>query len=188
MNKLKIVAAICALAIGSTSQAGLICGAAIANKVTANGGCQLGSTNNDWLNPLQVNIDQMFGFSDWLFAEKVIDTDSSIDVGFGYTGSLLNGTWMIDDIWSVYSEVMLVIKGAVGNNVVPTYVGYLLNAGDVTGNYATPFANANNGNPKDISHMSIYVRGSGSMTVPEPGVLILLGMGILAAGLVSRKS
>jgi hypothetical protein len=45
--------------------AGLICDA---DAVTGTTGCELGSTNNDYLNPLQVNLDSMFGFKDRVFA------------------------------------------------------------------------------------------------------------------------
>jgi hypothetical protein len=45
--------------------AGLICDA---DAVTGTTGFELGSTNNDYLNPLQVNLDSMLGFKDWVFA------------------------------------------------------------------------------------------------------------------------
>lgn len=160
----------------------------IENNVTANAGCQLGTTNNDFLNPLQVNLDNMFGFNDWIFAEKVIeDPEQVINIGLLLDGGanpddIGPGTWSINNIWGSYQNVMLVFKGG-GGNIVPTkYVGYLLVNGDTSGSYFTPFENGNNGNPAEISHVSAYVR------VPEPtsALLLVAGLGLIGATSVRR--
>ena len=80
----------------------------IQNKVTLNAGCQLGSTNNDKISPLQVNLDMMFGFGDWVFAEKAIDPEEDIDIGLTLLGTDFAGTWTIDNIWPSVDNVMLV--------------------------------------------------------------------------------
>ena len=186
MNKAMTIVAAAAI-LGWTGQAQAVaCPAAISGKVTANSGCELGSTNNDTFNPLQVNLDQMFGFDDWLFAQKDEDLDGidemAIDIGLSLIGTTLAGTWSIDDIWSLFSDVMLVFKSGANNTDPDTYVGYLLVDGDTSGLYASPFTNTHNGNLKDISQVSAYVRA-----VPEPGTLALFGIGLLGFGVMRRK-
>lgn len=154
--------------------------------ITDNVGFDLGSTNNDKLNPLQVNIDQLFGFDDWTFAEKAFDLDEDIDIGLVATqtssGENKAGDWLINDVWGTYENVMLVLKG--GNADPGVYVGYLLKNGDTSGNYQSPFTNSStNLNVKEISHMSAYFRGT---AIPEPGSLAMLSS-VLVGQLVRRR-
>ena len=79
--------------------------------------CEIGSTNNDKLGPpLQVNADSMFGFTDWLFAEKALDPlePVKIDIGLmaigGSLGEGMGGAWLIDNIWPTVSHIMLVLQ------------------------------------------------------------------------------
>ncbi|QEG34227.1 PEP-CTERM sorting domain-containing protein [Bythopirellula goksoeyrii] len=175
------LAIIVQFAFAQTGNAGTVCSAGIANNLTANNGCETGSTNNDNPIPGQVNADTMFGFSDWVFAEKfefpVVDED--IDIGLTITGGDISGTWSINNVWGSFQDIMLILKGGSGNNTQEEYVGYLLVTGDTSGAYTTPFFNANNGNAKEISHVSAYVRG-----VPEPATWMLLG---LALGTLSLR-
>jgi hypothetical protein len=157
----------------------------IENNLVANAGCELGTTNNDFLSdPLQVNKDAMFGYTDWLFAEKVLeDPEQDIDIGLVITGDEQGGTWSIDDVWGSYSHIMLVLKGGAGIIEPPVYVGYLLVNGDTSGSYTTPFAIGNNGNPTDISHISAYVR-----LVPEPTSIVLVGFSLVGFAAMRRRS
>lgn len=188
MNFSRSIIAGVLLGIASLSaNAGLVCTAATAAKVSNTAGCELGSTNNDFLNPLQVNTDLMFGFDDWVFAEKEFDADQDIDIGLSGTG-LQMGTWTIDDIWGAYTDVMLVFKSGAGNVNIDTYVGYLLTDGATTGDYMTPHANANNGKGKDISHISAYVRrGGNNVKIFEPGALTLLGLSLMGGVAFARR-
>lgn len=172
------------------AQAGVICDASIAGKVTPNMGCETGSANND--SEAQVNADLMFGYDDWLFAQKDDDLDgtdeTNIDIGFALVGNLLSGEWSIDDIWGLYDSVMIVVKGGAGNISPDVYVGYLIEFGETMGSYDTPFVSGAgpDQNPADISHISVYVRGDGQ-SVPEPGTLALLGLGLVGLGIARRR-
>ncbi|MGI9393373.1 MAG: VPLPA-CTERM sorting domain-containing protein [Boseongicola sp.] len=160
--------------------------------VTGTSGCELGSTNNDFLNPLQVNADNMFGYNDWVFDAKDNDVDG-VDEGDDLldlllVGTQLGGAWSINpNAPSLYEHVMLVFKGGAGNTDPDKYVGYLLN--ETSGEYASPFINPNNENRKNISHVSVYVRGIQVEIIPIPaaGFLLIGGLGGLMA-LRRRKS
>ena len=165
------IAASC-LIVGSVSAraAGITCppligsNPPIADNVNPSTGCEIGSTNTDFhgadLTLFQVNLDGIFGFSDWEFAGKVIETESgSIDIGLSATGGSISGTWSVDDdLWTRISDLMLVFKGGVPKDP-GHYVSYLIADGATSGAYITPFwTPTGRGGAADTSHISAYVR------------------------------
>lgn len=164
---------------------------ATTDDLTVSTACQIGTENNDKTNPapMQVNQDIMFGYDDWLFAQK--DQDSGpeivIDLGFDLVGDAEGGTWSVNnDIWDYYDNIMIVMKAGRGNIIPPYYVGYLVADGVIAGEYYSPFINLNNQSATDISHWSLYVRG-GPTDMPEPAPLALLGLALLGFGLAWKR-
>lgn len=164
--------------------------------MTPSTGCEIGSTHNDHLGPnpadYQVSKDAIFGFSDWIFAEKAFESETSVPIGLTITGDTISGTWSIDDIWTTLgiTDLMFVFKGG-SEHIPPEYVAYKIETGAVTGSYLTPFKHHMKDKPAEISHISVYYRVGTPPPppgdVPEPGSLALLGIGVAAVGARLRK-
>jgi hypothetical protein len=174
-----------AVSVQPAHAAGIACGVSISGKVTPSTACEIGSTNNDKLGSdpagFQVNLDEILGFSDWLFAGKGFEGETALDTGLTLTGDRISGTWTIDDVWATLgvTHLMFVLKG--GNPHSPgQYVAYMIEAGATSGTYASPFAHFSTGRPTDISHISVYYR-IGDTTIPEPATLALFGLGLAAS-------
>ena len=96
---------------------------------------------------------------------------------YGQTDS--TGTWEFDSsLWDSYSTIAIGFKFGGGNKADNWFV-YELNSLVSSGDWA--YFGKGNG----LSHVSLY--GKGSVTVPEPGSLALLGVGIIGLTLVGRK-
>lgn len=188
----------------------------ISDNVAPNIGCTilepLNANQNDSVSPPQssftVNEEAFFGFTDWSFDGKydnignVSGTDGSSL--FDFSGNNQSGTFAwTDGVIADFSDIMLVFKDGGDTNLV----GYLIDmpllltsVGDGgfggTGTYTSPFeeppfAFPGQG-PRDISHISVYYRsnggpGPGNGDVPEPGILLLLGAGLIGLSLSRRR-
>lgn len=171
--------------------------------------CDIGEVNNDFQNPLQVNEDEIFGLSDWVFLGRNNYNTSLDDEGeevednsgfdnfdtfaqgygqtFSITGNSLGGPQSIIEIASGlfddFESLMLVFKGGGGNIQPDVYVAHLLEDGTLQYNYTSPFVNAGEpGSATAISHISLYGTQSvvGAVPLPAGGLLLLTAFGGLA--------
>lgn len=197
-NKLlKVAAAILVVALAGSVQA-----APMLTDISSAIQFEQGDDNNDNVGGgvLDVNTHEMFDFSDWQYAGKDnglngVDEAGTVDIGLSLSGGTISGNWTIDsNVWSNYEDVMFVLKGGNGGNDTTNYVGWLLDGSATTGTYDSPFNNPSNGNQKNISHFTAYVRGTGSGTppttgvVPEPSTYAMFGTAFLILGFVGYRS
>jgi hypothetical protein len=142
--------------------------------------CQDGTGNNDFLNPtLAVNSQSFFGQTDWEFLQKqgtpgALETDVDVGLVVSPTTGTQSGIWSFSgSAWSIYQEIMIVLKSA------NAFSGYLLDS------VATPVSGTWDTGNQNLSHLSIY--GRGSVDIPESATLFLVGGGLIMVAGFSRR-
>lgn len=164
-----------------STQAGVInCQPSSLPLVTNTTSCEKGAATQDFLNtdPMTVNQEAFFGFSDWTY----ISRDE-----MGSTQGQ-SGNWAVNsDLWNDYSDLLLVFKS--GKDT--TLLGYLAVDGATGGTWQSPFRepefdfNPNN-KIKNVSHITYYARGIVT-SVPESSSLLLLGLGLFGLLTIRRR-
>jgi hypothetical protein len=163
------------------------CSTDVADDVTGTSACQISSESQDFLQePFTVNNEGFFGISDWMFAgrENLGEGYDSgdVDIGFGITGTMLEGMWSISSsAWDSWDNIMLVFKSG-NERSDTTLVGYLLDGESTDGVWESPYHlpdfDLNEGQTKEVSHISAYVSGT-EHRIPEPASAALLGLGLM---------
>lgn len=146
----------------------------------------LDGKENDKLTPtLLVNDEAFFGITNWLFDGKWEGSSDGSSL-FNFTGGAQSGSFTYLGATGI-SDIMLIFKSGKDTNLV----GYRVPKDN--GTYATPFTkppfNLNGNTAKDVSHISVYYREGGTppQQIPEPGVLLLMGAGLVGLGLARRR-
>lgn len=148
--------------------------------VTNTSSCEKSSANQDFLNtnPMTVNQEAFFGFTDWTYISRA---EMSSSQG-------LSGTWAADaSIWDSYTDLLLIFKD--GKDT--TLLGYLAVDGATGGTWESPFREPEfDFNPdskiKDVSHITVYARGVVS-NLPESSGLVLLMLGLVGLVVARRR-
>lgn len=195
--KLTLRALIATLAFGTVSTASAIpCLSPASDGVSDSVACENGTGNNDFVsNPLSVNTQMLHGHNDWVYLQKqnfVGALETNIDVDFVATsdngGADSSGDWSFASaVWDTYKDVMIVLKS--GNTGPPAnifWAAYLLDnlVEPTSGSWST--GDGINGSGKNISHITLYARGTpGDTDMPEPSTALL--MMLLIGGLSFRQ-
>ena len=123
--------------------------------------------------------------------ESLSNTGSFAGVNFTLDADVgsVEGNWTLS--WSgalpKTFDMVVTLKGGGGTN----WVAYLFNAVDFPVNPASGTGTflikipVGIGNPSELSGLSLFMRDS--VSVPEPSTLALLGLGMLALGMVRRR-
>ncbi|HET9463107.1 MAG TPA: PEP-CTERM sorting domain-containing protein [Thiobacillus sp.] len=173
---------------GNASAAFISCDGGISGKVSTKTDCTiLGPLNGNQNDSLTlVNNEGFFGIANWLFDGQWNNTDAGfVDTSdlFNFTGDGSAGTFTYAGGAGI-SDIMLLFKDGAGTNLV----GYLVTR--LAGDYSTPFTSppfplTGQATVKDVGHLSVYYREV--QQIPEPGVLLLVGAGLLGLGLARRR-
>lgn len=165
-----------------SAQAGVIpCQPESLPLVTNTDSCEKSSANQDFLNtnPMTVNQEAFFGFTDWTYISR---TEMGSTQG-------QSGSWSVNaNLWDSYSDLLLIFKD--GKDT--TLLGYLAVDGATGGTWKSPFREPEfNFNPdskiKDVSHITYYVRGVVT-SVPESSNLVLLALGLMGLIVIRRRA
>jgi hypothetical protein len=103
---------------------------------------------------------------------------SGMDIGLDVSpdGGALSGTWEYDPSLFSADAFLIVLKAA----NAPGHAVWLFEGADAS-SFSGDWSVAWN---KDLSHLSIYANG---VSVPEPSILGLLGLGLVLIGVFRRK-
>jgi len=141
----------------------------------------IGDGNDD------LNVLGMFNVTDWAFAQKQEQSalQTTIDLGLVVGGvGATSGSWSLDSLaLSAFEQVLFVLKAG------PNLAAYLFDIplAAASGTWATNALTGPQGKPQDLSHFSVYVRGSSVTPIPLPAGAVLLITGLVGLGVFGRR-
>lgn len=174
-----VVALTLAFGAGSANaltMTGVPCNVSSVSGATACEGIFEGNNSNQ-------DLDGLFGINGWFELLK-LDDNEGMETGNGITLTVndTDKTWSVDT-YNSFSPIMFVQKGG------PTFSAFLMDTDVLSGTWDNESMLKGNGQRgSDLSHWSIYSTGQGNTEVSAPASIALLGGGLLALGLVRRRS
>lgn len=139
-------------------------------------------------NPQDTDLNTYFGPSWSRVAEETSGGNSSylFDVSLtsgSWGGGDAGGTWTIhSDFWATYGDAAISMHVGNGGGD-PDHFVWLIVDGETSGTWAYDFKSGGGGG---LSNLQLWGRGEGT-TVPEPGTIALLGIGIVGLSLCRKK-